>query len=119
MSGRERTYRRRGEVSRTRNDILNATFLESRQRPELYEECRKKGLNPFFLWCFADPETLKARVTLRQETGNDISDAHGAVLKWQLRTVEEPSELSCFRVMRLNTSEDRPDTVKRALGLFL
>jgi uncharacterized protein len=118
------TYRAIGEraveaAGRGERVVLDATFLEPRQRLELYEECTKRGLNPFFLWCFADPETLKARVKIRQETGNDVSDAHIAVLEQQLRTAEEPSELPCFRVMRLNTSEDCTDTIKRALRLFL
>ena len=112
----ERTIAAAGKGERV---VVDATFLESRWRLELYEECMKNGLNPFFVQCFADPETLKTRVAMRQADGTDVSDAHIAVLERQLRTAEEASELPFFRVMRVNTAEDGVDTIKQALRLFL
>jgi uncharacterized protein len=120
----ERTYRamtqRAIAVAATgERVVVDATFLESHRRLGFYEECRKNGLNPFFVQCFADPETLRDRVEMRRATGKDVSDAHIAVLERQLRTAEAVSELPFFRVIRVDTGEDAVDTIKQALRLFL
>ncbi len=99
--------------------VVDATFLVSSQRLEFYEACLREGLNPFFVYCFADKETLKSRIVRRMAAGKDVSDAHIGVMERQLQTVQEPSELPSFRVLRLDTTEDKADVIQQALRLFL
>jgi aminoglycoside phosphotransferase family enzyme/predicted kinase len=99
--------------------ILDATFLRSEERAALVRESLKRGLNPFFVYCTADPATLRKRVEKRRSVGIDASDAHAKVLEEQLRIAEEPSELPFFRVMRLDTSGTQMSSIQSALRLFL
>ncbi len=99
--------------------ILDAVFLGSDERLALYNECAKTGLNPFFVHCTADLETLKERVEERRLAGTDVSDARVAVLEQQLRIAQDPSELPFCRVMRLDTSEEDVPSIRSALQLFL
>jgi hypothetical protein len=61
---------------------------------------------------------LRRRVERRMMKGQDISDAHPDILEHQLKVREEPDELPCFRVLKLDTSEER-DRLQRALRSFL
>jgi predicted kinase len=99
--------------------VVDATFLVASQRLEFYEACLREGLNPFFIYCFADEETLKKRIVLRMAEGKDDSDAHIGVMRRQLQALQEPVELPSFRVLRLDTTKDRPDVIRQALRLFL
>ena len=51
--------------------------------------------------------------------GTDISDGHISVLERQLQTAEEPDELPFFRVLKVNTGEDRVEVIRKALRMFL
>ena len=79
----------------------------------------REGLNPFFVHCFADEETLKQRIGRRIAEGRDLSDGHVAVLERQLLTAEEPVELPSFRVLRLDTTGEKPEDIQQALRRFL
>jgi uncharacterized protein len=98
--------------------VVDATFLKKDQRRNFYETCMEKGLNPFFVHCFADESVLRDRITRRMEEGADVSDAHMGILDRQIRDMEEPGELPCCRVLRLNT-EEKLHNIIRALKEFL
>jgi hypothetical protein len=116
-----RTMTRQAAATARRGErvVVDATFLAASQRLELYEACMHTGLNPFFVYCFADEETLKQRIERRIAEGRDLSDAHVSILKRQLGTAEEPVELPSFRVLRLDTTGERPEDIRRALRQFL
>ena len=101
-----------------RKVIVDATYLKEHQRRDLYDSCIGKGLNPFFVHCFASEEVLKDRIRKRMEEGKDISDAHLGILEHQLKHLEEPDELPGFRVLRVNT-EDAIDRIVNTLKEFL
>ena len=101
-----------------RKVIVDATYLKANQRKDFYDSCIEKGLNPFFVHCFASEDILRNRIRKRMEEGRDISDAHLGVLEHQLKHLEEPDELPGFRVLRINT-EDAIDNIVKALREFL
>ena len=98
--------------------IVDATYLKANQRAHFYNSCMEKGLNPFFVHCFASEYTLRERIIKRMQDGQDISDAHVGVLEHQLKHLEEPDELSSFRVLRINT-EDAIGNIVNTLREFL
>jgi aminoglycoside phosphotransferase family enzyme/predicted kinase len=85
--------------------IVDATYLKSTQRMSFYNACIERGLNPFFIQCFANEAFLRERIVKRMQNGADVSDAHLGILDRQLEEMEEPFELPYFRVLRLNTEE--------------
>ena len=100
--------------------VVDATFLTSGLRQEFYESCVREGLNPFFIWCSAGEHILRREgERAGWRAAADVSDAHLAVLDRQLRIREEPDDLPSFRVMKLDTGDDEPETIRRALRLFL
>jgi aminoglycoside phosphotransferase family enzyme/predicted kinase len=99
--------------------VVDATFLTASQRLYFYDTCSREGLNPFFVYCFAEEKTLRDRINQRIADGNDLSDGHIAIMEKQLETIEEPAELPSYRVLRLDTGRDNPDTIQRALRQFL
>lgn len=98
-------------VQESKRVVVDATFLQSAQRMGFYLACMKKGLNPFFIHCFAREDVLRERIKKRMEEGSDISDAHLGILSRQIEDHEEPAELPYFRVLRLNTEEGLHDIV--------
>jgi aminoglycoside phosphotransferase family enzyme/predicted kinase len=101
-----------------RKVIVDATYLKEHQRRDFYDSCIGKGLNPFFVHCYASEEVLKDRIRKRMKEGRDISDAHLGILEHQLKHLEEPDELPGFRVLRINT-EDAIDRIVNTLKEFL
>jgi uncharacterized protein len=93
-------YTRRGEKV-----IVDATYLKANQRKDFHETCVRKGLNPLFIHCFASEAVLKDRIRNRMRIGADVSDADIKILEHQLRHIEEPEELPCYRTLRINTEE--------------
>jgi len=85
--------------------IVDATYLKANQRKDFHEACIAGGLNPFFIHCFAREVVLKERIRNRMETGTDVSDADINILEHQLKQLEEPEELPCYRILRINTEE--------------
>ncbi len=119
-----RTYRAMTEeavaaAARGERVVVDAAFLTSGLRQEFYESCVRAGLNPFFIRCSAGENILRERVRRRMAEGRDVSDAHLAVLEGQLLIKEEPDDLPSFRVMKVDTGDDEPETIRRALRLFL
>jgi hypothetical protein len=119
----EKTYRvlaqRAVEEARSgKRVIVDATYLKEAERLALLSACTDANLNPFFLYCCAAEPVLMKRVERRFAEGADVSDAHPAILKEQLKIREEPSDLPFFRVLRLNTDEDL-ETIQKALREFL
>ncbi len=119
-----RTYRAMTQeavaaASKGKRVVVDATFLTSALRQEFYESCGRAGLNPFFIRCGAGADILRERVKRRIAEGTDVSDAHLAVLDRQLLIREEPDDLPSFHVMKLDTGDDDPETIRRALRLFL
>jgi len=92
-------------LAKGRKVIVDATYLKADQRKDFHETCIAKGLNPFFIHCFAREAVLKDRIRKRMEAGTDVSDADIAVLEHQLKHLEEPEELPRFRTLRINTEE--------------
>lgn len=127
MYGREttaevyRTMARRATEASLRGQrvVVDATFLDPSARLSFYEKCLREGLNPFFVFCFADEKTLRQRVARRMAEGRDLSDGHMAILERRLRAVKEPEELPSFRIMRLDTTEDSPVAIQDELRRFL
>jgi hypothetical protein len=101
-----------------RKVIVDSTYLKSNQRKHFHDTCISRGLNPFFVHCFASEDTLRDRIRKRMAEGSDISDAHLGVLEHQLKHLEELNELPSFRVLRINT-EDAIDNIVNALKEFL
>jgi aminoglycoside phosphotransferase family enzyme/predicted kinase len=99
--------------------VVDATFLASGLRKEFYETSVREGLNPFFVRCVANEHILRERVQRRMEGGADVSDARLDVLERQLRIGPDADDLPSFRVMKVDTGDDEPETVRRALRLFL
>ncbi len=98
--------------------VVDATYLKANQRRDFYETCIAKGLNPFFINCFAREDVLKDRIRKRMETGTDASDADIGILEHQLRHLEEPEELPSYRILAINT-EDAIHNIIYALKEFL
>lgn len=98
--------------------VVDATYLQSAHRKDFYQACVEKGLNPFFVHCFADEKVLKERIKKRIAKNKDISDAHLDTLNHQIKDIEEPKELPYYRVLRLNT-EERLHNIINALKEFL
>jgi uncharacterized protein len=107
-----------GNAQEGQKVIVDATYLKANQRKHFYESCTEKGLNPFFVHCFASEDILRDRIRKRMKEGKDISDAHLGILEHQLKNLEEPDELPGFRVLRINT-EDAIDNIVNALKEFL
>lgn len=101
-----------------RKVIVDATYLKANQRTHFYNSSIEKGLNPFFVHCFASEDILRDRIRKRMQGGQDISDADLNVLDHQLQHLEEPDELPSFRVLRINT-EDAIVNIVKALQEFL
>ncbi len=98
--------------------VVDATYLKSAQRLAFYQRCIERGLNPFFIHCFACEEVLRERISKRMAENADISDAHVGTLRRQIEDQEEPAELPYCRVLRLNTEETLHKTMS-ALKEFL
>jgi uncharacterized protein len=106
------------EARQGKRVVIDATYLRSSDRLHLYTSCRNAGLNPLFLFCVTEVEILRERILARKAAGENVSDAHLAVLEEQLRTLEEPAELPSFRVMKLNTAGNSAETVGRTLAVI-
>lgn len=68
--------------------LVDATFLHTADRNTFADVARQAGVPFFILACEAPPDTLRARILHRQQTGNDASEATPDVLAQQLAVVE-------------------------------
>ncbi len=89
----ESTYRRLLDLARIiveagNGVIVDATFLQHRQRDRFRALAARAGI-PFLIVDFTASEALlRERILARSERGDDASDADVAVLEYQLRTQE-------------------------------
>jgi len=82
--------------------ILDATFLHSARRLETLEACRRLDLDVRILYCNADTDTLRQRVSSRV---GDKSDADVAVLERQLNDFEPFSNDERAYVTEIDTTK--------------
>ncbi|MEA5417324.1 bifunctional aminoglycoside phosphotransferase/ATP-binding protein [Synechococcus sp. BA-132 BA5] len=68
--------------------VVDATFLRRGQRQRMAELARQRGVPFLILACISSKEQAQRRLVERQARGGDPSDADGAVLEAQFRTVE-------------------------------
>jgi predicted kinase len=68
--------------------VVDATFLHRDQRRRMEDLARQRGVPYLILACVSSPEQARRRLVERQALGGDPSDADGAVLDAQFRTVE-------------------------------
>ncbi len=107
----QRTYARLHESAATILEagfpaIVDATFLQRRQR-DLFRELARERAVPFRILDFsASEETLKERVVRRAQAGGDASEADLAVLEGQLLSQEplQPDEREA--VIEVDTEDE-------------
>lgn len=103
------------------NVIVDAAFLEPRDRELFRQLANRSGVPCFIVSCQADPITLAARVLERFAQRKDASDADLSVLDTQLREIApfETTEQGC--VITVNTEETAAvkrvsDTIKQRIA---
>ncbi|MDX8405376.1 MAG: AAA family ATPase [Mariprofundus sp.] len=72
--------------------ILDAAFLRAQERAQVSKLAHACKTPMSFYWLNIKPETLRTRITRRQQQGTDISDADVAVLELQLANCQYPDE---------------------------
>lgn len=101
-------YRRLVELASSLLDagfsvLIDAAFLQSRQR-ELFAELAAEKQVDFVILDFCAPEQeLKRRISERQQSANDASEATLAVLKHQLKTAQAFSAKELDKVIQIDT----------------
>lgn len=85
--------------------LIDAAFLQFRQR-ELFAELALEKQVEFLILDFCAPEQeLKRRISERQQSGNDASEATLAVLEHQLKTAQAFSGKELVNVIQIDTCE--------------
>lgn len=119
----ERTYRRLAEVAATILEagfaaIVDATFLERRQRDALRALAESRETPFVILALRAPPETLRARIAERSDRGRDASEATGEVLDRQLAHLEPLGTDELPVVFALDTTDNAglEGGIRRFLG---
>ncbi|HEY9210098.1 MAG TPA: AAA family ATPase [Methylotenera sp.] len=101
-------YRRLAELASSLLDagfsvLIDAAFLQSKQR-ELFAELAAEKQVDFVILDFCAPEQeLKRRISERQQSGNDASEATLAVLEHQLKTAQVFSATELGKVIQIDT----------------
>jgi hypothetical protein len=85
--------------------VLDATFLDRRERDACRELARSSGVAFRILTCRAQPETLRERVVARERGGQDASEAGLAVLEKQLEQAKDLEEDELPLAVVLDTSK--------------
>jgi hypothetical protein len=65
--------------------IVDANFRTQVQRQQFLEAARRWALPPILMWCEADPEIVRQRLTRRQ---GDVSDANWAIYQQAVEQLE-------------------------------
>ena len=91
-----RTYQRLydladGLLAASHQVLVDATFMKRAHRQPFRDLAARHGVPFILLDCIADPETLRARVTVRRARGDDAAEADIDVLERQLRHDEPPA----------------------------
>ncbi len=98
------------------NIIVDAAFLNSRQR-EIFEKLAERAEADFVvLECAADPVTLRNRITRRQSSEASVSEADLRVLERQLETSDRLSEAERRRTVSIDTEVDDLQNHREILG---
>jgi hypothetical protein len=84
--------------------LIDATFLQSKQRELFAELAAEKKVDLLILDFCAPAQELKRRISQRQNSGNDASEATIAVLEDQLKTAQAFSVAELEKVIQINTS---------------
>ena len=99
--------------------VVDATFLRRGQRQRMAELARQRGVPFLILACISSKAQAQRRLVERQACGGDPSDADGAVLEAQFRTVEplDGHERSrCLEVAATMTPQNLVTAVAERLG---
>jgi aminoglycoside phosphotransferase family enzyme/adenylate kinase family enzyme len=83
--------------------LIDATFLQSKQRELFAELAAEKQVNLLILDFCAPVQELKRRISQRQNSGNDASEASIAVLEHQLKTAQAFSVAELEKVIQIDT----------------
>lgn len=83
--------------------LIDAAFLQSRQRELFAELASEKQVGFLILDFYAPEQELKRRISARQQSGNDASEATLAVLAHQLKTAQTFSGNELGHVIQIDT----------------
>jgi hypothetical protein len=98
--------------------LIDAAFLQASQRGLFAELASKKQVDFLILDFYAPEQTLKQRVSERQKSGNDASEATLAVLEHQLQTAQALSASESGEIIRIDTcAKDAFDKLLRHSSL--
>jgi aminoglycoside phosphotransferase family enzyme/predicted kinase len=100
--------------------IVDATFLEARQRERFADLARRAGRRFVVVRCTAAPSLLRERIGARDTSGRDPSEADAAVLERQLQLIEGPTAGEAPYTISIDTgaaasADDAIAKVRRAL----
>jgi predicted kinase len=87
-----------------RHALVDATFLDARQRQAFLELAARLGRRLLIAHCQAPVEELRRRVVLRAAAGRDASEADAAVLEAQLRAPANFDAAEQQHVIEIDTS---------------
>jgi len=94
--------------------LIDAAFLQTSQRGLFAELAAKKQVDFLILDFYAPEQELKQRVSARQKSGNDASEATLTVLEHQLKTAQAISVTEPGEIIRIDTcAEDAIDKLLR------
>lgn len=93
--------------------LIDAAFLQGTQRQLFAQLAKEKQLNFVILDFYAPEQELKRRVSARQQSGNDASEATLAVLEHQLKTAQPFSEDELEKVIQVDSCDQ--DALSRLL----
>jgi aminoglycoside phosphotransferase family enzyme/predicted kinase len=101
--------------------IVDAAFLKRAQRERFAELAREAGASFAIAACSAAPDTLRARVELRERAADDASEAGLDVLAQQLATREPiaAAETGCTLAMDTDGGTGATETAAVAMRLGL
>jgi hypothetical protein len=83
--------------------IVDATFLQSRQRERFLDLARRAHCRAVVVRCTAPPGILQARIAVRDAAGRDPSEADAAVLARQLQAVEDLTPREAAHAVAIDT----------------
>lgn len=87
------------------NTIVDAAFLNAADRELFTSLADRMNLRCAFISCHADPETLLDRVAMRNNRGDDASDADQSVVRAQLRGFVPLDTKQLPRVIPIDTRD--------------
>ena len=99
--------------------LIDAAFLQSTQRELFAALAAEKQVDFLILDFYAPQQELKRRITARQQSGNDASEATLAVLEHQLKTAQAFSATELDKVLQIDTcAQDALNKLLQSKRLF-